>query len=269
MGHEEVETFGDAFEREEVCIPKGTYDLACLLQGRTNGCPVVWDTLPETYRHYRHYDLDRVNPAVNPPREAVREFAEKWTKHVAEKTNIVTTHIFGWEKICRFVGHMMAATIGNAERRRQNRTGRFFFPEKGLYLYGFPGRFKTYVGREMASFLKIPFYDVFSIDRQWQKSGAEMWSTPAFRDLQCGHCVIDDLGAEAGHKHYGGGSCFPELIKKRMDLLDQRRVITIITSNISPETLGESDDANDKRAHSNILGMCTPILFGGPDARLT
>ena len=261
MSFEEFDDYGDIFSTDETHIPLDEYELARLMQKNGFICNRPGDAM---YRRYLEIDLDRVNPAIDPPSESVQRFAEIWTAHVVEKTSIVTTHISGWEMICRFVGWMKAALIENEKNRQQNKTGRYFYPEKGLYLYGFPGRFKTYTAREIAAFLKIPFYDVFTIDREYQKNGATMFDTSAFRALHRDHCIIDDLGAETGHKHYGSASVFAELIKRRMDLSDQRRAVTIITSNLTPKAL----ETADIRAHSNILGMCTPILFGGPDARL-
>lgn len=260
MSFSEFEEFDDPAMREETLVPQDTYEVAEIIQRLNVDCD---ETRMKNYRHYRHIDLKRVSPAVQPSDQTIRKYAESWENHVRQNTGISTKHISEWERICRFVGWMKFAIVANAKRREQNETGRYLFPNKGLYLYGLPGSFKTYTAREIANFLRIPFYDVFSIDEQYKKSGELMFDSPAFRGLKREHCIIDDIGAESGGKYYGNSLVLSALLKERMTMLDTRKIVTVITSNVPPEDLQELDE----RTHSNVLGMCMPVLFSGPDMR--
>lgn len=267
MNFSEFEEFGEVHDPEgwdEICIRKDEYETAKLLQGAGFVCSRPMD---KEYQHYLDIDLTKANPSTRPPDEVIQRFSDEWLKTIgSQKAEVYARYATasGWREICRFVGKMKAAIVGNASRRRREVTGRFLYPEKGLYFYGLPGRLKTTVAKEIADFLKIPFYSILDIEQGWVEHGDGLRKNETFKGLWRGPCVIDDLGSETKEAAQFKTFNFAGLVKHRMDILDSHKTVTIIAGNLPPGDFG----TGDSRAQSNIVGMCTPVLFnGGPDMR--
>lgn len=199
---------------------------------------------------------------VKPPEAEIMRVTGLWQTLIREKTEIDPTHIAGWDKICYFVGWVGFALKRNRIAAENFDPPPWKLPSRGLYFHGAPGRYKTYLSRTIAKALGISFYDVYKIDRMWMQYGADMWNAYVFQDLKSGHCVIDDLGAEAGYHYFGNKTVFAEVFEKRMRCLDNSGILTIVTSNFNM-----SHWESDPRLYSRLKGLCVPFLFGGEDRR--
>jgi DNA replication protein DnaC len=143
--------------------------------------------------------------------------------------------------------------------------------DRGLYLYGAPGRGKTHAC--VAAMKRLWFRGADVVWANWDQLLLRVRSTykptgPSEMDVlkplfDADAVVLDDVGVTVSRDRQESDFALRVLLLVLDERLNQCRA-TYITSNKNPAEIGKSFDA---RTQSRIEGGCTVVRLEGPDRR--
>jgi len=214
------------------------------------------------------YDLDtlaaRFTSHTDPTPERL-EHARRIVEKEFRRGGLDISCVPGWEKIRDF-----AAIYALHRRDREEiENGRDIShpvspPRKGLWIFGGCGTGKTFTARVLSATVRLEFYDIRDIDREYARHGYEIFRSDS--PLCKSTCIIDDIGSEAGSRFFGNPPVVEYLLEHRYQLWLDRRIPTVFTTNLK-----NSEDiaaVYDHRIRSRVFHMCDPIYFGTDDQRI-
>lgn len=148
--------------------------------------------------------------------------------------------------------------LSNAMRRYCDEFFSFFKQGKGLLLYGGTGTGKSYYAACIAneviskgySCLMTNFATIIGELSDKQKSQEYMASLERYSLL-----VIDDLGTESGSDYR------KEIVFRVIDMRYRLKLPVIITTNLSMDEMGKTEDISYKRIYDRVLERCFPVKF--------
>lgn len=163
-----------------------------------------------------------------------------------------------------------AATYGiYCKQRRQLEDGETVerpidMPRRGLWLFGGCGTGKSHTVKVLSAGLRVDFYDIREIDREYSKHGYKIFqdNSAINRDV----CIIDDIGSEAGSRFFSNPPVIEYLLEHRHQLWMNRGIPTIFTTNFkNSDAIAET---YNPRIRSRVFEMCDAVFYGTNDQRI-
>lgn len=139
-------------------------------------------------------------------------------------------------------------------------------PEKGLLITGPAGRGKTMMAKLLALRFEIEMFPMDEIDREYSMNPERCWNEHpvVFRNYET--LILDDVGAEAGSKHYGNAPVLSSLLLGLYDRWCNYGKLTIVTTNLTMATGGRVPGVLDvlgERIYSRFNEMFEFVRFNG------
>lgn len=138
-------------------------------------------------------------------------------------------------------------------------------PPKGLLLVGRAGRGKTFIASIISSLFHIPFYAAHEIDMAWGENPEYCRSVYPEVFSSTAPVILDDVGAEAGTKHYGNAAIFETLLYRLYENWKYHGKLVIITTNLSMNEKSENSVKKSfgERLESRFCEMFEMARFVG------
>lgn len=232
--------------------------------------------------------LPHAKSRVEIPPEILAGKCRELDRKFRQEAGLDTADIHPWETVLEFAARCMCIRDRTFEIARavEEKPQGYPLPERGLLLIGPVGTGKSMTARSLSALLRIEYFSVRELDLDYSRHGSAVFSE---RDPRIGdyfkswykHCILDDLGAEAGRSHFGNPPVIRDLLARRWDLWQRHGVLTIITSNLPLEYIPKEKPDEEKRPapdnirdrygeliFSRISQMCDVVKFLGEDRRL-
>lgn len=137
----------------------------------------------------------------------------------------------------------------------------------GLMLYGKVGKGKTFLASCIATELSEKGYavNVMSMAELVARAMEHGFDRDTWlgRVLKCDLIVLDDLGVERSTDTAN------EIVFHAIDGIDRRRLPLVVTTNLNPKEMAQTQDLSSARIYSRIMGMCLPVEAKGEKGRVS
>lgn len=154
--------------------------------------------------------------------------------YLKRKEQGIPTERGGSEGYVEFNGKKIRFIEPETREATEEENPRYDPPEKGLLLLGPAGRGKTTCARVIGSLFGFLYATMDELDMRWGRNPEECERDYSEFFSGSTPIIIDDLGTEAGTKHYGNQGLGVQYLCRLYDLWRWEGKLIIMTTNLSP-----------------------------------